>query len=270
MLAQRADSEQDIVPNTAPGPHLRVNLDLRTSDSSSFVRRIPSASLSFFPPPSSVRSSTPPPAGPPFASVSSPTSPFHSRSHSPATVGTHSRGGGPNLSSGLRATNALSSLFSILPINASTRDEIMSRLSIDSIPNSTTGTASDEAEHELTAVQTTLKPRRADAQPTSLSAPMAVRARRKKSPAHTWLSESSTEPYSGYGEPDPRDVEQIALASSPIHTMQMQPAPTMQLPESMTRSPPKVFPPPPLPPPPPNDPHSNVGRASGGDHRRMR
>jgi hypothetical protein len=270
LLAQRADSEQEIVPNTAPGPHL--NLDLRTSDSSSFVRRIPSASLSFFPPPSSVRSSTPPPAGPPFASVSSSTSPFHSRSHSPATVGTHSRGAGPNLSSGLRATNALSSLFSILPINASTRDEIMSRLSIDSVPNSTTGTTSDEAEHELTAVQTTtLKPRRADAQPTSLSAPLAVRARRKKSPAHTWLSESSSEPYSGYGEPDPRDVEQIALASSPIHTMQMQPAPTMQLPESMTRSPPKVFPPPTLPPlPPPNDLHSNVGRASGGDHRRMR
>lgn len=265
MLAQRADNE-DIVPTAAPGPHL--NLDPRTSDSSSFIRRIPSASLSFFPPPSSTRPSTPPPAGPPFASVSSSTSPFHSRSHSPATVGTHSRGGGPNLSSGLRATNALSSLFSILPINASTRDEIMSRLSVDSVSNSTTGTASDEAEHELTAVPTTPKPRRAGAQPTTLSAPLAVRAQRKKSPAHTWLSESSSEPYSGYGEPDPRDVEQIALASSPIHTMQMQPAPTMQLPESMTRSPPKGCPS--SPPPPPNDPHSNVWRASGGDHRRTR
>ena len=252
MLAQtRADSEDSVLD---AAPH---HLDPRTSDSSPFVRRIPSTSLSFFPPPS-MRSSTSPPAGAPFASLSS-TTPSYSRSQSPAaTISAHSRG--PSQSSNLRA-NAISSLFSILPINASTRDEIMSRLSIDSVSNSTTGTASDEDEHELTAVTTTPK-LRAD-EPESISAPLAVNSRRRKA-THTWLSESSEA--NGYGEPHPRDVEQIALASSPIHTMQMQPAPTMQLPESMTRSPPKA-----PPPPPPNDPHGDAWRASGGgDHRRTR
>ena len=249
LLAQRTDSEEDAVD--APAPCL--DPPSSGSDSSAFVRRIPSANLSFFPPPST-RPSTPPPpggGGSPFAS----TSPSYSRSNSPATVATHSRG--PNLGSSLRA-NAISSLFSILPINASTRDEIMSRLSIDSVSNSTT--ASDEAEHELTTVPTTPKARTdAPATTTSISAPLAVNSRRKNH-AHAWFSESN-EPY-GYGEPYPRDAEQIALASSPIHTTQMQPAPAMQLPESMTRSPPNGC--------PPNDPHSDAWRVSGGDHRRMR
>ena len=245
LLARRPDSEQDAVGAPAPCP------DPSGSDSSAFVRRIPSANLSFFPPPSTRPSTPPPPAlgGSPFAS----TSPFYSRPDSPATVPTHSRG--PSLSSSLRA-NALSSFFSILPINASTRDEIMSRLSIDSVSNSTT--ASDEAEHELATVPTTPKAR-TDA-PVINSAPLAVNSRRKNR-AHAWFSESNDES-SDYGEPHPRDVEQIALAASPIHTTQMQPAPSMQLPESMTRSPPKGY--------PPNDPHSDAWRASGGDHRRMR
>jgi hypothetical protein len=137
----------------------------------------------------------------------------------------------------------------------------MSRLSIDSVSNSTT--ASDEAEHELATVPTTPKAR-ADAPVTTNSAPLDVDSdsRVKNRRAHAWFSGSSNDGSCGYGGPHPRGVEQIALASSPIHTMQMQPAPSMQLPESMTRSPPKVY--------PPNDPHSDAWRASGGDHRRMR
>ncbi|KAH9985355.1 hypothetical protein BJV77DRAFT_1071458 [Russula vinacea] len=111
----------------------------------------------------------------------------------------------------------------------------MSRLSIDSISNSTTGTASDEDEHELTTVPTTPK-RNTNGSALISAAPLAMGSRRK-SPAPTWLSQPSDP--NGYREPSSRNVEQIALASSPIHTTQMQPAPTMQLPESMTRSPPK-------------------------------
>ncbi|KAI0001258.1 hypothetical protein BJV74DRAFT_88927 [Russula compacta] len=249
LLAQRTDNE-DIA---APPSHL----DLRTADPAPIVQRIPSTSLSFFPPPLS-RPSTPPlPGGAPFP----PTTPFHSHSQSPGTTSsTPSKG--PNLASSLGA-NALSSLFSILPINASTRDEIMSRLSIDSVSNSTTGTASDEAEHELTAVPTAHKSRTNAS--VSNSAPLTTNLQRKrKGPKRTWLSESTG--CDGHREqypPRDRDVEQITRASSPIHTTQMQPAAAMKLPEYMTRSPSKA-------PPPPNDPHNSTWRPSDSDHRRIR
>ncbi|KAF8499663.1 hypothetical protein F5888DRAFT_100802 [Russula emetica] len=185
LLAQRPDSNDDtVVRDAAPGSHLDTN----ASDSSPVVQRIPSTSLSFFPPPSS-RPGTPPP-GTPVNSVAS-TTPFHSRSRSRATISTPPP---PpprvsNLASNLRST-ALSSFFSILPLNASTRDEIMSRLSIDSNSNSTTGTASDEDEHELTTVPTTPK-LRADASASISTAPLATGSRRRKSPARAWVSRTN-------------------------------------------------------------------------------
>ena len=248
LLAQRPDSNDDTVHEAAPATHLDTN----ASDSSPVVQRIPSTSLSFFPPPSS-RPGTPP-LGTPFNSIAS-TTPFHSRSRSRAAISTPPRAS--NLASNIRST-ALSSFFSILPLNASTRDEIMSRLSIDSSSNSTTGTASDEDEHELTTVPTTPK-LRANASASITTAPLATGSRRK-SPARAWVSRSRD--LNGYGDSYSRDVEQIPLASSPIHTTQMQPAPTMQLPESMTRSPPKGT--------PPNDPHNSDWRLSGADRGRMR
>lgn len=248
LLARRTEGG-----DTARAPSPASHIDPQTSDSSPIVQRIPSSSFSFFPPPTS-RASTPPP-GTSYSSVSS-TTPFHSRAHSPATVSTPPRV--PSLASNLRST-AISSFFSILPINASTRDEIMSRLSVDSVSNSTTGTASDEDEHELTTVPATPK-LRASASASTSAAPLAMGSRRRKSPPRTWLSRSSDP--SGYREPYARDVEQIALASSPIHTTQMQPAPTMQLPQSMSRSPSKGT--------PPNDPPNGDWRLSGGDHGRIR
>ena len=245
LLAQRPDSNDGTSRDAAPASHLDTN----ASDSPPVVQRIPSTSLSFFPPPSS-RPGTPPP-GTTIDSVSS-TTPFHSRS---ATLSTLPRVS--NLTSNLRST-ALSSLFSILPLNASTRDEIMSRLSIDSTSNSTTGTASDEDEHELTTVPTTPK-LRAKASASISTAPLATGSRTKSS-ARSWVSRSGD--LNGYGDSYSRDVEQIPLASSPIHTTQMQPAPTMQLPESMTRSPPKGT--------PPNDPHNSDWRYSSGDRGPVR
>ncbi|KAI9507476.1 hypothetical protein F5148DRAFT_1149727 [Russula earlei] len=241
LLAQNADGED---------ADSRVGVPSR----STHLGRIPSASLSFFPPPTS-RPSTPPSEAR-FASRLQP------RSHSPAAVGAPSSRG-PNAPSGGLRANALSSFFSILPINASTRDEIMSRLSMDSASNSTiTGTPSDEADHELTAVPKVPSGKRIANASGSIPAPLATADSQRKSTARTWLSDSSTTPY-GYREPYLRDVEQIALASSPIHTTQMQPAAAMQLPESMmTRSPPKG--------PPPSDPHDGAWRPSGGDHRRIR
>ncbi|KAH9963883.1 hypothetical protein BC827DRAFT_97408 [Russula dissimulans] len=245
LLAQNADNK-DAVHDTS-APH---HLDRRTLDPSPMVQRIPSTSLSFFPPPSS-RPSTPPPQAR-LTSMPSTSHPFP-RSYSSATISTPSRG--PSLRS-----NALSSFFSILPINASTRDEIISRLSMDSVSNSTT--ASDEADHELTAVPSTSK-HFASASGTSFADSLVATnsQRQRKRPTRTWPAESSKP--NGYQEPYLRDVEQIALASTPIHTTQMQPAAAMQLPESMTRSPPKG-------PPPPNDPHNGARRPSGGDHRRIR
>jgi hypothetical protein len=245
LLAQRPDSNDGTSRDAAPASHLDTN----ASDSPPVVQRIPSTSLSFFPPPSS-RPGTPPP-GTPIDSVAS-TTPFHSRS---ATLSTPPRVS--NLASNLRST-ALSSFFSILPLNASTRDEIMSRLSIDSTSNSTTGTASDEDEHELTTVPTTPK-LRAKASASISTAPLATGSRRK-SPARSWVSRSGD--LNGYGDSYSHNVEQIPLASSPIHTTQMQPAPAMQLPESMTRSPPKGT--------PPNDPHNSDWRLSSGDRGPMR
>ena len=251
LLAQRPDSNDDTIRDAVPAP--ATHLDTNASDPSPVVQRIPSTSLSFFPPPSS-RPCTPQP-GTPFNSVAS-TTPFQSRSRSRATLPTPPRVS--SLASNLRST-ALSSIFSILPLNASTRDEIMSRLSIDSNSNSTTGTASDEDEHELATVPTTPKVRANTSASTTSTAPLATGSQRK-SPGRAWVSPSGD--LNGYGDSYSRDVEQIPLASSPIHTTQMQPAPTMQLPESMTRSPPKGT--------PPNDPHSSGWHLSGEDRGRMR
>ncbi|KAH8995760.1 hypothetical protein EDB92DRAFT_1794506 [Lactarius akahatsu] len=222
LLAQRDDSKEEETarpPAASPHSHSRdPDADPRSLDRPSLVRRIPSTSLSFFPPPSSALS------GELSRPASSP-----SRVPPPAaTSSTLSKGS--TLTSTLRAT-ALSSLFSVLPINASTRDEIFSRLSIDSVSNS--ATASDDAEHELTAVLTTpkRKPLRIvdDASTATLT-----NSRRKSRARHAWLSETRSNAEAE--EPHTRDVEQIALASSPIHTTQMQPAATMQLPGSMMRS----------------------------------
>jgi hypothetical protein len=228
LLAQRADSEEENIAHPAAAAasthtHSRSlsdpDADPRSSDRPSVVRRIPLTSLSFFPPPSSNSSAL---AGLRPASTPSP-------SHVPPP--TLSKGS--TLTSTFRAT-ALSSLFSVLPINASTRDEIFSRLSVDSASNSTT--ASDEAAvHELTAVPTTpkRKPLRTDdAAPVSMPSTSLTDSRRKNRARHAWLSESRN----GEGPYTRDDVEQIALASSPIHTTQMQPAAAMQLPGSMMRS----------------------------------
>ncbi|KAH9040194.1 hypothetical protein EDB85DRAFT_194983 [Lactarius pseudohatsudake] len=220
LLAQRDDGKEEDTAH--PHSHSRSrsdpDADPRSSDRPSVVRRIPSTSLSFFPPPSSA----------PSGELSRPAS---SPSHVPPPAATSSTlSKGSTLTSTLRAT-ALSSLFSVLPINASTRDEIFSRLSIDSVSNSTT--ASDDAEHELTAVLTTpkRKPLRID---DDASTATLTNSRRKSRARHAWLSETRNNAEAE--EPHTRDVEQIALASSPIHTTQMQPAATMQLPGSMMRS----------------------------------
>ncbi|KAI0256350.1 hypothetical protein BJV78DRAFT_1278855 [Lactifluus subvellereus] len=237
LLAQGSDGEDTARDSVSLS-------DQCSLDPSPVVRRVPPTSLSFFPPPSSSASALP-------EARSTPMSP----SHSPAAISTPPRGS--NMTSNLRA-NALSSLFSVLPINASTRDEIMSRLSIDSVSNSTTGTTSDEGEHELTPVPATPKPRSDTSVP--IPGPFLTNPRRKR-PARTWLSDSDSRDADGRQEPSARDVEHIALASSPIHTTQMQPAPVMQLPDYIMRSPSKGA--------TPNNSH-NGARRSSGDHSRTR
>ncbi|KAF8268610.1 hypothetical protein EI94DRAFT_1700104 [Lactarius quietus] len=221
--ARHSDGEEDTArPAGAASSHTRSDPDADSSTNRpSVVRRIPLTSLSFFPPPSSSSSAVAGglPSGP-------------SSSHFPPPAASTAKG--PNLTSTLRST-ALSSFFSVLPINASTRDEIFSRLSIDSASNSTTG--SDEAEHELTDVPTTPKRKPLstdDTAPVSMPATTLTNSRRKNRPRHAWLSESRNGE-EGH-EPYTQNVEQIPLASSPIHTTQMQPAPAMQLPGSMMRS----------------------------------
>ncbi|KAI9455478.1 hypothetical protein BJY52DRAFT_645050 [Lactarius psammicola] len=235
LLAQRADGEEEehtASPHSHPHSRSDPDADPRGPDRPSVVRRIPLRSLSFFPPPSSNSSAL---AGglPPRPASSSPSHVLPPAAT--ATASTLSKGS--TLTSTLRAT-ALSSLFSVLPINASTRDEIFSRLSIDSVSNSTT--VSDDPEHELTAVPTTpkRKPLRIDDDAAPVWTPTTTtltNSRRKSRARHAWLSESRNGGEEGQG-PYTRDVEQIALASSPIHTTQMQPAAVMQLPGSMLRS----------------------------------
>ncbi|KAH9176803.1 hypothetical protein EDB89DRAFT_2065587 [Lactarius sanguifluus] len=156
LLAQRDDGKEEDTarPHSQSRSRSDPDADPRSPDRPSLVRRIPSTSLSFFPPPSS------------------------------ALSGELSRS---TLTSTLRAT-ALSSLFSVLPINASTRDEIFSRLSIDSVSNSTT--ASDDAEHELTAVLTTPKRKPLRIVDDDASTATLTNSRRKSRARHAWLSET--------------------------------------------------------------------------------
>ncbi|KAI0268835.1 hypothetical protein BC834DRAFT_655545 [Gloeopeniophorella convolvens] len=212
-LAQRAEPEPTSDTSTSKPESSKL-------ERSSNVKRVPTTSLSFFPPSSN------PGAYP--RTVSSPL-PFKDNPYSISAPSTPPRRSNQLSSIG---ANALSSLFSALPLNASTRDELISRLSMESASTSTTGTASDEVEHELTTVPTTPKSR------TNASAliPVPFISPQRSGPSRTKSSDSGV--LSGR-EPPERSVEQIALSSTPIHTVQMQPAAIMQLPEHMARSPSK-------------------------------
>ncbi|KAI0066026.1 hypothetical protein BV25DRAFT_1912831 [Artomyces pyxidatus] len=183
------------------------------------VHKVPAIRLSYFPP-SSTTSFAEPSSSRQHRGITSSTpssfSDFPASDYQPPPA-TMSRA---STSSSLLRAGPLSSLFSVLPIAASTRDELMSRLSVESASTSTTGTASDEEELEMNAVPTTPKSRQKLTHPATVVSPHHLptsilphlKAKRKPS------------------------GEQIALASNPIRTVQMQPAPLMQLPEHISRS----------------------------------
>ncbi|THH18744.1 hypothetical protein EW146_g2280 [Bondarzewia mesenterica] len=185
------------------------------------IRRIPAARLSFFPPSrshfaSSVNSPSRPHLSRTASLDSSRAFPLESSSRS-STMGSALRhslttSSTPTSTPPLRP-HALSTFVSALPFSASTRDEIFSRLSIESASTSTTG--SDEQEHELAVVPTTPRPRPKRNPPT----PFAASPRKN-------------------GRTSPYAPEQIALVPSTgaVRSIQMEPVPAMQLPARISRS----------------------------------
>lgn len=206
---------EDISPDSASD-------GARRTFSSYTVRRIPATRLSFFPPSQPILPSTSPARSPyPFPATHPSASPVlpHESSQIPARE-SFLRSSSTAVGAMLRP-HALSSLVSALPFSASTRDEIISRLSFESASTSTTGTGSDEDDLELTTVPPTphLRPK------YTSPVPFATPQRRRRGP-RSGKDASSPAP------------EEIALVQSvgPVRTVQMEPIPAMQLPSRMSRS----------------------------------
>ncbi|KAI0049942.1 carbohydrate-binding module family 50 protein [Auriscalpium vulgare] len=203
-----------------------------------FVHKVPATRLSYFPPSSS---------SPQLPSFTAPDSPIRTRTAPsspanlsdilspdyftpPATIA--ARPSHTTSSSNLR-NHTLATIFSVLPIPASTREDIISRFSVESTSSSVTG--SDDQEHEMRTVPTTPKSR------VKLSSPIPFLSPRKSTPNPKHASPPSflsRTPSNGKGKGSrpPDVVEHIALGSSPIRTVQMEPAPVMRLPEQMVRT----------------------------------
>lgn len=171
------------------------------------IRRIPASQLSFFPPHTKPHQSDPPP--------SLPSEPKQSRHVRYATA--------PGTSSGTGSSPSLTSLLAALPIQPSTRDTIIARLSYES----TSSSYSDRDEgHELDDVRrgasldSVFSPSLADATPK-------VKSRDTGPSASTFgrshgRTASSSSAYMGGGAQYRR--------AGPPRTVQLEPSPSMELP----------------------------------------
>ncbi|KAI0318896.1 hypothetical protein OF83DRAFT_1170717 [Amylostereum chailletii] len=233
-------------PTTLTLPsHVRPSTEISSSphpDSaeSYTIHRVPAARLSYFPPPNHDRPNPNPNPNPnpklrPSASTSNSTDSIHSPSWdarpdpfsaSAATLAARFT----STASTLRNT-ALSSLFSALPLAASTRDDLFTRLSIDSSASSATGSDEHEHEHELAPVPPTPKPK--PSPPAGPTPPIPFVSPKR---APTRVSSISSHRKGKTKKTDGEDAEHIPLATSPQRAQQMQPTPGMLLPDGIARS----------------------------------
>lgn len=198
------------------------------------LRRVPNSSLSFFPPShSSHTMHSPRDRIPPTPSSILDTDYFSPISVTPPVLeSTRNR----LLSATSTLAPKLAPLFSALPFSASTRDEIISRLSFDSSSNSTS--VSDEQDVELSSVQTSRRATSGSTSPTPSShtltstSPNRNRLRPKSSTGDTSRRRSKKD------RAGPEEEEELIPLSSPtmVRTVQMEPSPAMQLPPRISRS----------------------------------
>ncbi|KAJ7646732.1 peptidoglycan-binding LysM domain protein [Roridomyces roridus] len=170
----------------------------------STIRRIPVSQLSFFPPPAKPQELPPPPSPPPQPIPR--TKHPHSRHARYATTPTPGVSGSPSFTS----------ILSALPIQPSTRDTIIARLSYES----TSSGHSDQPDegHELDDVR---RGASLDSSATALSPEFAT-PKPKPRPSHARTSSASMLYGGGGGAQYNR--------AGPPRTVQLEPSPAMQLP----------------------------------------
>ncbi|KAF9482211.1 hypothetical protein BDN70DRAFT_801886 [Pholiota conissans] len=226
------DKTANIIAATSASPSLKRENSgsVPPSPTAGTVRRIPAKQLSYFPP-SSHKSIDPPPSTPPRI-LSSPASKAL-----------------PNRYTSSPASNSLTSILTALPIAASTRDEIITRLSFDSVSSSFSDRSrinSDEDDgHELNEVKRpspiTIDDSDSeeidDTQPTPKAAQRISHAMRPQTELSAPSISKSTQ-----SRPQPH------LSTSPPHfyvsqahethvrTSQLEPSPAMKLPAFSSRT----------------------------------
>ncbi|KAJ7121342.1 peptidoglycan-binding LysM domain protein [Mycena crocata] len=186
-------------------------------DSMSTIRRIPASQLSFFPPHARTQEPADPPSPP--AQLPPRTKHPHSRHVRYATT--------PSSSSpvpGTASSPSLASILTALPIQPSTRDTIIARLSYDSTGSSS---HSDHDEgHELDDVR-----RGASLDSIFVSEQATPKAKSRgpmPSPAHSHArTASASSAYGGGGAQYRR--------AGPLRTVQLEPSPVMELPFASLR-----------------------------------
>lgn len=196
------------------------------------LRRVPNSRLSFFPPSHSshttMRSSR-------DGSPSTPPSILTTDYFSPPPVLESTRN--RLLSATSTLAPRLAPLFSALPFSASTRDEIISRLSFDSSSNTTS--VSDEQEVELSPVGHTQSSRQTFSGPTSPTPSSQTLISTSPNHNHNRLRPKgdASRRRSKKDRAGAEEEELIPLGSPTfVRTVQMEPSPAMQLPPRIARS----------------------------------
>lgn len=199
---------------------------------SSAIHRIPASQLSFFPP-----SSTASKSGSDSVDNSAETSGHHSYPNHLKPSAGNGRYGSP-------ANNSLTSILTALPLAASTRDEIITRLSFDSVSSSYSDrsrvNSDDEGGHELNEVaERKHKHSQEDDIDTSISTSMSTLKVSHQTAVIPLVKRTTSQPPSSLRQ---SQHNRPMLSTSPpssyvphshnpyVRTVQLEPSPAMQLP----------------------------------------
>ncbi|KAJ7162092.1 peptidoglycan-binding LysM domain protein [Mycena filopes] len=191
----------------------------------STIRRIPASQLSFFPPharPQAPDSPPSPPAQPP-ARTKHP----HSRHARYATT--------PSSTPGTASSPSLTSILTALPIQPSTRDTIIARLSYDSTGTTNSSYSDHDEGHELDDVRRgasldSIFPSHEDATPKSRSRDPGAGSSATITRTHARTASASAAAPSAYVNGGAQYKR-----AGPMRTVQLEPSPVMQLPFATLR-----------------------------------
>ncbi|KAJ7020011.1 peptidoglycan-binding LysM domain protein [Mycena alexandri] len=188
----------------------------------STIRRIPASQLSFFPP--HARSQEPDPPSPPAQAPARIKHP-HSRHARYATT--------PSSTPGTASSPSLTSILTALPIQPSTRDTIIARLSYDSTGTTNSSFSDPDEGHELDDVRRgasldSIFPSHEDATPKSRSRDPGAGpgSSATLTRAHARTASASSVYVNGAAQ---------YRRAGPLRTVQLEPSPVMQLPFATLR-----------------------------------